>query len=160
LLRDIGLGFTTGCLSFILTFFMPLMLFSRAAMDGIYYAGIQPDGYLTGTVVTQIFNTALLGAVPLNLLIGATIIANASRPWLAALAAGVGFIVASAGTSVAGAEESRATAMANPLGFLAMMTGVALLLAVIYMAGTFVRNLIVHRKAKPEQDAGTQPNPS
>jgi hypothetical protein len=160
LLRDIGLGFTTGCLSFILTFFMPLMLFSRAAMDGIYYAGIQPDGYLTGTVVTQIFNTALLGAVPLNLLIGATIIANASRPWRAALAAGLGFIVASAGTSIAGAEESRATAMANPLGFLAMMTGVALLLALIYVAGAFVRDLIVHRKAKPEQDAGTQPNPS
>jgi hypothetical protein len=40
------------------------------------------------------------------------------------------------------------------------MTGVALILAVIYIAGTFVRNLIVHRKGKAEQDAGAQPNPS
>jgi hypothetical protein len=135
------------------------MLFSRAAMDGIYDAGIQSDAILTNTVVTQIFNTALLGAIPLNLLIGATIIANASRPWLAAIAAGVGFIVASAGTSMV-AEESRARMADNPLAFLAMMTGVALLLALIYIAGAFVRNLIVHRKSGTEQDASAQPNPS
>jgi hypothetical protein len=139
---------------------MPLMLFSRAAMDGIYDAGIQSDAILTNTVVTQIFNTALLGAIPLNLLIGATIIANASRPWLAAIAAGVGFIVASAGTSMVGAEESRARMADNPLAFLAMTTGVALLLALIYIAGAFVRNLIVHRKSGTEQDASAQPNPS
>ena len=159
-LRDVGLGFTTGCLSFIITFFLPLMIFSRAAMDGVYYAGIQPDDYLRYTVVTQIFYTALLGSIPLNLLVGATIIASANRPLLASLAAGVGFIVASTGTSIIGAEESRANVAANPLGTVAAMAGVALLLALIYIAGTFVRNLIIHRGAKTEPHAGTQPTPS
>jgi hypothetical protein len=159
-LRDIGMGFTTGCLSFIITFFLPLMIFSRAAMDGIYDAGIRPDDFLHNRVVTQVFHTALLGAIPLNLLIGATIIANANRPWLASLVAGVGFIVASTGISVIGAEESRANVAANPLGMLAMMTGLALLLALIYIAGTFVRNLIIRRNVKTEPESHSQPNPS
>lgn len=151
LIRDLGMGIATGCFSFIITFFMPLMLFSRAVGDAMYDVGIQADNSQFESVVSAIWLTTLIGAVPLNALIGATIIANAQRSWLAALMTGIGFMVTSVFVGIVGASETSARIADNPLGFLGVTVACALAIALIVFLGALARSAFV-RQSKVGQE--------
>jgi hypothetical protein len=148
-LRDVGLGFATGCFSFVITYLLPMMLFGRAIDDALYGAGIYADDYQMRMITDAIWVSTLIGTVPLNALIGATIIANAQRPWLAALIAGFGFATTSVTVSVLAIAESASRLAANPLLALGIMFGVALVVAITMFAGAFARDLILRPKASP-----------
>jgi hypothetical protein len=148
-LRDVGMGFATGCFSFVITYLLPMMLFGRAIDDALYRAGINPDQYQIQVITDAIWVSSLIGTVPLNALIGATIIANAQRPWLAALIAGFGFATTSVTVSILEIAESASRLAANPLLSLGIAFGVASAVAITMFAGAFARDLILRPKASP-----------